>query len=45
LGAFLGRFVLTVAFWLIALTANYTVLERLLHVRKNTRPVELDPSQ
>lgn len=45
LAGFVGTTALTVALWLIALTSNYTVLERLLHVRKKARPVQVDVPQ
>ena len=44
-GGILGRLGVTVALWVIALLANYTVLERLLHVRRKARPAKADASE
>ena len=45
ISALIGKTALIVALWTIALMANYTVIERLWHIRKKTRPVELDMSK
>ncbi len=37
-GALVGEVGLTVAVWVIAVLSNYTVLERVLHIRRRTKP-------
>ncbi len=42
LGALFGRIGLTVAIWILAVLANYTVVERIYHVWTKTKPLNLE---